>query len=202
MWNLITCFLKYSFLKSHALGKFAKLKNQRLFFFRCLISFTLEFYFKLSGPSLLHKSTSVCKMRFFFQAGVGRDWETVLENLQRLPPPPRLATVFHPKLRKLGMAVAKGHLQPGTVKLLSRHSAPQPPSTRGVACSHSPGAVRGRQRALLSAGNFFPLFLDGFSSPNPQKNCLAKIRKEKKKSLLQRKSLAWLLGSIVWSVLT
>lgn len=67
----------------------------------------MEFDFKLSGPTLLHKSTSVCKMRSFFQAGVGRDWERVLENLQRLPPPPRPARVLHRKLHKLRMAVEK-----------------------------------------------------------------------------------------------
>lgn len=147
----------------------------------------------------MHKSTSVCKMRLFFQAGVGRDWETVLENLQRLfsTPTPHLAKVFHPKLCKLQTGIAKGHLQPGMVKRSSGHSALQPPWTRGLACSHSPGAVRGRQRALLSAGNFSPLFLDGFSSPNPQKNCLAKIRKERKKKVCYTKSLAWLLCSIV-----
>lgn len=55
----------------------------------------------------------------------------------------------------------------------------------------------GRQGALLSTGNFSPLLFDGFSSPNPQKNCLAKIRG--KKSPLIKKSLALLLCSVVQS---
>ena len=136
----------------------------------------------------MHKSTSVCKMRSFFQAGVGRDWERVLENLQRLPPPPLTSPeCFIPTWD--GQTV---------VPALSTPSQPPLEAWLVVTAREPQG---GRQRALLSAGNFSPLFLDGFSSSNPQKDCLAKIRKEKKKKSATKKvtGLASLLNCLICS---
>lgn len=100
------------------------------------------------------------------------------------------------------MPVGKGHLQPVTVKPLSLHSAPQPPSQLEAGLLVTTQEQWGEdKRPLLSPGNFPPLFLDGFSSPNPQKNGWAKIRKEEKKKPATKKvtGLASLLNCPICS---
>lgn len=160
------CFIKYSYFKSHALEKFDDIRNQISFFFCCLISFILEFDFKISEPPLLHKSRCVCKEIIL----LGRDMQG-LGNISGKPPEafPHITRVLHYKLCKLGMLVGKGHLQlvMGTSVTALSSSAQINQIKSHWAFNHSPVAVTGRQRALLSSRNFPPLFLEVFSSPNP-----------------------------------
>lgn len=122
-------------------------------------------------------------MQVFPQAGAGREWGTVLENLQRLLFPTS-QECFIPKFVSWECRLEKViSIQPVPVKLLSLHPAPQPPSQLEAGLLVTTQEQWGEdKRPLLSPGNFPPLFLDGFSSPNPQKNGWAKIRKEEKKA--------------------